>query len=248
MLLLYFAFFDLRPSKLWYVKKGTASGHSGDKWRGVLRKGGQIHRGINRKGKSFMQITNRNIVTAIILSIVTCGIYGIYWYYMILNDLYTANNLPSKAGTDILLTIVTCGIYGIYMAYQMGKMVNSAHIQWGLPEKDDSVVYLLLFFFGLGIVNYCLVQTDLNDNLGPVVNANMQPPAAPTYQPPVQNQYQPPMQNQYQQPAQPQYPQQPAQPEAPQQPDFPQPPEYPQPPEFPQNETPTDNSNPWDVK
>lgn len=241
MLMLCFAFFDLYASNLWHIEKGSASGHPGDKWRGVLRESGQTNRGINRKGKSIMQITNRNIVTAIILSIVTCGIYAIYWYYTILNDLYTANNQPSKAGTDVLLTIITCGIYGFYMAYQMGKMINSAHIQWGLPEKDDSVVYLLLSIFGLGIVNYCLVQTDLNDNLGPVVNANMQPPVQDPYQQPTQPEYP-------QQPAQPEAPQQPTQPEYPQQPDFPQPPEYPQPPEFPQNETPTDNSNPWDVK
>ena len=31
-----------------------------------------------------------------------------------------------------------------------------------LPAEDNSLIYLLLQIFGLGIVNYCLIQNDLN--------------------------------------------------------------------------------------
>ena len=35
-------------------------------------------------------IQERNIVTCIILSIITCGIYGIYWEICLVNDLNVA--------------------------------------------------------------------------------------------------------------------------------------------------------------
>ena len=38
-------------------------------------------------------IQERNIVTCIILSIITCGIYGIYWEICLVNDL---NGIPSE--------------------------------------------------------------------------------------------------------------------------------------------------------
>lgn len=56
----------------------------------------------------------------IILSLITCGIYGIYWEYCIVQDSNTASNEPyaTSGGMVILLSIVTCGIYGLYWGLQ----------------------------------------------------------------------------------------------------------------------------------
>lgn len=60
-------------------------------------------------------IQKRNIAVCIILSIVTCGIYGIYWFICLNNDTNTASNtFGTSGGVAFLLTLVTCGIYGIY--------------------------------------------------------------------------------------------------------------------------------------
>ena len=119
---------------------------------------------------NMIYIQKRSVATCLILSIVTCGIYGIYWYYTILKDLYMANGVPNTAGTDILLSIVTCGIYSIYMAYRKGKLVASARARFELPYKDDSVLYLVLSLLGFGIVADCIVQSEINDNLADIVN------------------------------------------------------------------------------
>lgn len=106
----------------------------------------------------------REIATSVILSIVTCGIYGIYWFIKLTDDVkYAADdrNLAS-GGTAFLLTLVTCGIYGYYWAYKMGQTMSVAQQRYGLPAKDNSVLYLVLQIFGLGIVNYILIQSDLN--------------------------------------------------------------------------------------
>lgn len=110
-------------------------------------------------------INNRSIATCIILSIVTCGIYGIYWFIVLTDDAKKAaddNNLAS-GGVAFLLTLVTCGIYGIYWAYKMGELLKIAQAKRNLIVKDNSVLYLVLELFGFGIIAYALIQNDLNE-------------------------------------------------------------------------------------
>lgn len=110
----------------------------------------------------------RNIAVAIILSIVTCGIYGIYWFIVLTDDarLASGDQQAPSGGIAFLLTLVTCGIYGIYWAYKMGKTLVMAKQKAGLNVEDNSVLYLILQLFGLGIVNYALMQNELNQLAG----------------------------------------------------------------------------------
>ena len=109
-------------------------------------------------------INKRDLAVAIILSIVTCGIYGIYWFIVLTDDAKTASGDDSfpSGGIAFLLTLVTCGIYGIYWAYKMGELMKVAQSKNGLPVKDNSVVYLILQLLGFGIVDYIMIQSDLN--------------------------------------------------------------------------------------
>lgn len=107
----------------------------------------------------------RNIAMAVILTIVTCGIYGIYWFVKMTDEVKEASNdTEMQSGVlALVLTLVTCGLYGLYWAYKMGKLLETAQQNHGLTAKDNSVLYLILEFFGLGIVDYCLIQNDLNE-------------------------------------------------------------------------------------
>ena len=108
-------------------------------------------------------IKERNIVTCIILSIVTCGIYGLYWFITLTDDASRANDDPSFTGVKaFLLTLVTCGIYSFYWNYKIGKEMYEANQKRGIQTSDNSVLYLILGLFGLSIVTYCLVQNELN--------------------------------------------------------------------------------------
>lgn len=111
-----------------------------------------------------MESKERNIAISIILTIVTCGIYGIYWFIMLSDEVKSASDddsMPS-GGIAFLLTLVTCGIYGIYWAYRMGKALETARERAGLTATDNSVLYLILQIFGFGIINYALMQNELN--------------------------------------------------------------------------------------
>lgn len=110
-------------------------------------------------------IKKRDLVTSIILSIVTCGIYGIVWFIGLTDDAKAASNDETlqSGGMAFLLTLITCGIYGFFWAYKMGKAINKARVEKGMPDDDKSTLYIILQIFGLGIVNYALMQNDLNE-------------------------------------------------------------------------------------
>ncbi|BBH23663.1 hypothetical protein Back11_50080 [Paenibacillus baekrokdamisoli] len=107
--------------------------------------------------------SQRSIALAIILSIITCGIYSIYWFIVLTNEVGEASGDSSfTGGKHFLLTLVTCGIWSFIWAYQVGQQVADAQRQRGLLVSDNSVLYLILTFFGLSIVTYALVQSDVN--------------------------------------------------------------------------------------
>ena len=112
-----------------------------------------------------MDTRQRNIGLSIVLTIFTCGIYGIYWFIVLNNDVKQASKDQTLAngGVAFLLTILTCGIYGYYWAYRMGKATLAARKEAGMDaSSDNSVLYVVLQFFGLAIVNYALIQNDMN--------------------------------------------------------------------------------------
>lgn len=106
-------------------------------------------------------IPNRNIALAVVLTIVTCGIYGIYWMIMLNDEVNAAaeENNAMSGGIVFLLTLVTCGIYGWFWAYQMGERVDRIKND---PNGSSNILYLVLGIFGFQIVNYCLMQDALN--------------------------------------------------------------------------------------
>ena len=108
-------------------------------------------------------ITKRDIVVAIILTFVTCGIYGIYWFIVMTDDVNSlSDEKMASGGTAFLYSILTCGIYALYWNYKVGQKMAEVGKKYNKPINDNSVLYLVLSIFGLGLVNYCLIQSDLN--------------------------------------------------------------------------------------
>ncbi len=105
----------------------------------------------------------RNIAVCIILSLVTCGIYGIYWFICLNDEMNIAHGQPgTSGGVAFLLTIVTCGIYGIYWAYVQGEKVDDIRERCSVARSSNGILYLVLTIVGLQIVVYALLQNELN--------------------------------------------------------------------------------------
>ena len=107
-----------------------------------------------------VSISERNVVLAILLTIITCGLYSIYWQIK-LNDemLELSHESGHSGGMVVLFTILTCGLYGYYWSYKMGQCVDKVKGGGSHP-----VIFLLLQLFGLGLVNYIICQITLNDH------------------------------------------------------------------------------------
>ena len=110
-------------------------------------------------------IPKRNIVLAIVFSLITCGIYSIYWMVVMTDEANRASGEDNDTSgvMALIFTIITCGIYSFYWNYKMGKKLYLAGSKSGKIISDNSIIYLVLALFGLSIVNYCLIQNDLNN-------------------------------------------------------------------------------------
>lgn len=110
-------------------------------------------------------IIKRDIVVSIILSIITCGIYSLYWFVCLTDD---TNALAGEAGDTsglvaLLLTIITCGIYGWYWAYKRGEKIDRIKQMRNIPSSNGGILYLILYMFGGGIIAYALIQNEINN-------------------------------------------------------------------------------------
>lgn len=109
-------------------------------------------------------VKERNIALCIVLSLVTCGIYGIYWFICLTDETNNASNSTgTSGGMAFLFSIISCGIYMYYWMYKQGEKLDSAKSARGIETSNNSgIIYLVLGIFGLGIVSYALMQNDLN--------------------------------------------------------------------------------------
>lgn len=109
-------------------------------------------------------ITQKSVGLSIVLCIVTCGLYGIYWMYTLNEDMNAASNAvnPTPGFNVLAFTLLTCGIYGLYWMYMQGEKVDYIKNQRGIPSSNTGILYLILNFLGLGLVAYALMQHELN--------------------------------------------------------------------------------------
>lgn len=105
------------------------------------------------------EIKTRGVGMCLVLSLVTCGLYDLYWLIKLNDDINTVSGSESDtSGVMVLiLTLVTCGVYGWYWMWKMGEKVNKIkHAEY------MNAMFLAMSIFGLGIVAYCIMQDTVN--------------------------------------------------------------------------------------
>lgn len=99
-------------------------------------------------------------IMVLIFGILTCGLYLIYWN---LKAAEVVNAVNKREVISPLVSIITfcCGLSLIYF-WIMGKDgLPKVYELTGQPQKDDSVMLLILGFF-FPMVAAMIVQSDLN--------------------------------------------------------------------------------------
>lgn len=106
-----------------------------------------------------MTITRRNLAASIIFTIITCGIYGLFWAYFMGKEAIRVYDEEDSGTLEIVLMILLPFI-GFFL---MERKFYEAHQRMGITRKgDNSIIYLILGIFGLAIIDYALFQNDLN--------------------------------------------------------------------------------------
>ena len=105
-----------------------------------------------QEGYNMQVNAERSLVKYILLSIVTCGIYGIYFLYKLIIDV---NIICAGDGDEtpgllklLLLTIVTCGIYAWIWYYKLGNRIQMNGSRYGLNIQENGTTILLWMLLG----------------------------------------------------------------------------------------------------
>ena len=95
---------------------------------------------------------DRGLVSYILLTIVTCGIYSYYFIYKMAHDVNIACEGDGQSTSGlvafILLSMVTCGIYAWFWYYNLGNRLASNGPRYGLMIQENGTTVLLWLIFG----------------------------------------------------------------------------------------------------
>lgn len=92
-------------------------------------------------------IQQKNFWMFLLLNFVTCGIYGLIFWYIWNEDV---NNICAGDGQDmpnyiivILLGLITCGIYTYYWMYKQGNRLQANAGRYGVQIQENGNTFLL---------------------------------------------------------------------------------------------------------
>lgn len=112
-----------------------------------------------------MQIKPRDLILPLILTFITCGIYGLCWMYQLTEEVHALSQKPRTpdGGTVVLYTILTCTFYFYYWLYKIGGELVELRQSNGLPPDSVSnrtymyvTVVMTIFYVLFTTANYAL--------------------------------------------------------------------------------------------
>ncbi len=96
--------------------------------------------------------TKRGMAKFVLFSIITLGIYSLYFYYAMARDLNTIcegdGNRTAGLIQLLLLSLVTCGIYYFYWYYKFANRVRDNGRRYGVVINEGGGTVLLWLLLG----------------------------------------------------------------------------------------------------
>lgn len=115
------------------------------------------------------KVTVRSVPMLVLLSIVTCGIYYLYWIYKTTDEIKNFMGREDiNPALELILVLVTCNIYSLYWYYKYGKIVYlEMTSKAGMDNSEDSTVLLVI----LGLLVYVVACAIMQDKLNSIWNS-----------------------------------------------------------------------------
>lgn len=97
--------------------------------------------------------TDRGLFSYIILTLITCGIYGYYFLYKMAKDVNIACEGDGESTAGLLqllvLSFLTCGIYAWIWYYKLGNRLANNAPRYGMTFQENGTTVLLWNLFGV---------------------------------------------------------------------------------------------------
>ncbi len=97
-------------------------------------------------------IKQRNFWTFFFLNLITCGIYGIFFWYSYTEDVNRICDGDGKVTQNyiivLLLSLVTCGIYYWFWIYQVANRLQENAPRYGINITENGTTILLWMILG----------------------------------------------------------------------------------------------------
>lgn len=112
----------------------------------------------------------RSLISVLLLTLVTCGIYYLFWVYETARDmdeLLGESDIPPAV--HVLLFLITGTLWGYAFDVLTARKIARLQAKFGLPIQDNTLLYLIFDILGagpvagLGLVTILLEQGALND-------------------------------------------------------------------------------------
>ena len=106
-------------------------------------------------------INKRSIGTCIVLSLLTFGLYSIYWEYLLVKNTRSIKKDNSSCVKE-MLCLLFVPFYSLYWWFTRGKLVRNEFSKHGYSASSNETAFLVLALFGLEIVAMAIMQDDFN--------------------------------------------------------------------------------------
>lgn len=116
----------------------------------------------------------RSVALVVIFSIITLGIYKLYWVYKV-SEKMNRELRTGKSSAAQLLLFMFIPFYSWYWYYNMTRNIgNYSYMRGRNPATSMDVINLVLAIFGFDIVSVALMQDMLNRAVGLYEGSNYQ--------------------------------------------------------------------------
>ena len=127
----------------------------------------------DKDNSNLIPINKRGIGACILLSIITFGIYYLYWEYLLVKNVKAIKKDDSDCKGEMLcLSFVP--FYFLFWWFTRGKVVKDEFEKNGCSASGNENTYLILGIFGLVVVSMAIMQNDFN-SLPPELTQSIEP-------------------------------------------------------------------------
>jgi hypothetical protein len=108
--------------------------------------------------------TNRNPITVIIFSIISCGVYGLYWIYMMLKDINGMLN-REEFSTGFIIATMFVPFWYLYTYHKINDFMKEECPRRGIAWGENNFLIWIIGAFTGGwgmLVAMFQIQTALN--------------------------------------------------------------------------------------